>query len=105
MSQSGSGWLSPAKAAEIEQLCRFGYTRTKVAALTGASKTTIQRVLSGRWREDYERRKANQARRRQRDGEALARGPFVRCRGCGGKVQMPCRLCRLRARQTTPAPQ
>jgi IS30 family transposase len=100
---SNAGWISEAKAAEIEQLCRFGYTHAKVAALTGTSKTTIKRVLSGRWREDYERRKANQARRRQRDNEALAHGPFVRCRGCGGRVQLPCRVCRLRAKLNQPA--
>lgn len=25
--------------------------------------------------------------------------PFVRCGGCGGLVQLPCQLCRLRALQ------
>ena len=36
--------------------------------------------------------------RRRREGALVApSGPAVRCPGCGGKVQMPCLACRLRA--------
>lgn len=55
------------------------------------SRGTVLAIAKGR-RPDYE------ALRRRRRAD-LPQGPPVRCPGCGGLVQMPCLLCRVRAQK------
>lgn len=61
-----------------------------IARMTGVSRATIGAVASGR-RPDY------QPRPRSDEEDDRPQGPPQRCRGCGGLVYMPCRLCRVRA--------
>ena len=100
--------ITPATARRIQAMHQDGYTRRRIAEVLSVSERTIWRVTHGHWHEKQRAREQRQAAPRPQPQpleEPLPSGPYVRCRGCGGKVQMPCRLCRLRARQTTPAPQ
>src|SRR5262245_52659293 len=75
---------------EIRRLLATGnLSQRRIARLTGISRATIGSIASGK-RPDYEPR--------PRD-EELDRpiGPPVRCPNCGGRVYLPCRLCRVRA--------
>lgn len=61
-----------------------------IARITGVSRATIGAVAAGR-RPDYP------LRPRADEDDERPQGPPERCRGCGGLVYMPCRLCRVRA--------
>jgi len=72
-----------------------------IARMAGVSRGTVGAIAHGK-RCD---------RPRPADEEDLLAqpsGPLRRCPGCGGLVQMPCRLCRVRARKaarrSTPFP-
>ncbi len=72
-------------------LAQPGYSQRRIAALTGVSRASVGAIASGR-RPDYP------ARRDPEDEfDALESGPAVRCPTCGGRVFLPCRLCRVRA--------
>lgn len=64
-------------------------SQRKIAARTGVSRGTVGAIAAGR-RPDYAARRLEQF-----DSPS---GPPVRCPGCGGRVRMPCLLCRLRGR-------
>jgi hypothetical protein len=81
--------LSPAKVSEIRRLlARGNISQRQVARELGISRGTVDAVASGK-RPDYPVRIVEE------DYECLL--PPVRCRGCGGMVHGPCRLCRMRA--------
>jgi hypothetical protein len=63
-------------------------SQREIARMTGVSRATIGSVASGR-RPDYLPRVRDEV-------EERPQGPPERCRGCGGLVYMPCRLCRVR---------
>ena len=65
-------------------------SQRKIARRTGVSRGTIAAIAAGR-RPDYERLRAA-----RQDDEFEPTGPLVRCPQCGGKVYLPCRLCRAR---------
>jgi len=76
--------------AEVKRLLAEGrLSQNQIARKTGISRSTVQNVANGR-RPDYA------ARRRELTAGGPT-GPTQRCPGCGGMVEMPCRLCRARA--------
>jgi len=82
--------LAIAKVKEVERLLAAGQlSQRKIAKTTGVSRGIVGAIASGR-RPDYETRMLA----RSEENEPL--GPVERCAGCGGRVHMPCRLCRVR---------
>jgi hypothetical protein len=76
---------------EVRRLLAEGHlSQRKIARWTGVSRGTVNAIARGE-RPDYEAR-----RHRQDDDFTLPSGPARRCPGCGGMVQMPCLLCRIR---------
>ncbi|MGD9720807.1 MAG: helix-turn-helix domain-containing protein [Pirellulales bacterium] len=67
-------------------------SRRKIAATVGISRATVSAIASGRCRNP-------DIRRAERGGDAPFAGPLVRCPGCGGKVFLPCLVCRAEAQQ------
>jgi len=83
--------ISPSKVQEIERLLHTGQlSQRKVAVQVGVSRATVRNIALGT-RPDYEARRLERVRERDE-----APGPLERCRGCGGRVYMPCLLCRVR---------
>ena len=82
--------LAPAKVEEAKRLVNEGkLSQRKIAKLLGMSRATVSAIASGK-RPDYE------ARRRALAVDEEPLGPVERCATCGGRVYMPCRLCRVR---------
>lgn len=78
------------KVKEAERLLIEGQlSHRQIAAAVGISRTSVGEIAAGR-RPDYE------ARWLARAAENEPLGPLARCPGCGGRVHMPCRLCRVR---------
>jgi len=83
--------LSADRIQEVRQLlAQPELSQRTIARMTGVSRATIGAVASGR-RPDY------QPRVRADEEDDRPQGPPERCRGCGGLVFMPCRLCKVRA--------
>jgi DNA-binding XRE family transcriptional regulator len=82
-------------SAIIEQarqlLVEGQWSRRKIAKKLGISRSTVNQLANGK-RPDYE----EMSRRRELAIDLEPRGPFVRCPGCGGRVQLPCLLCEIR---------
>ncbi len=75
---------------EVKRLLAEGMlSQRKIAKAVGVSRGTISAIAAGR-RPDYA------ARRRERANAMELLGPIDRCPTCGGRVYMPCRLCRVR---------
>jgi hypothetical protein len=84
--------LDPALVETIRRMLAAGkWSMRKVARMTGVSRGTILAIAHGK-RRDRPRRLAEES-----DPGFQPSGPLRRCPGCGGLVQMPCRLCRVRA--------
>lgn len=80
--------IAPEIVADVRRLLAEGtHSQRKIARLTGISRGTVGAIASGR-RPDYN----------NFDNGNLEEpsGPPKRCPGCGGKVYMPCLLCRAR---------
>ncbi len=83
--------LALAKVKEVERMLAEGrLSQRKIAKAIGVSRGVVSDIAHGK-RPDYEERM------RARGDEYEPLGPIERCRGCGGRVYMPCRLCRVRA--------
>jgi hypothetical protein len=73
------------------------FSQRKIARQLGVSRGTVHAVARGKrpdltpWRGSGD------------EGFQPPSGLFVRCPGCGGRVQMPCLLCYVRARRQTGA--
>jgi hypothetical protein len=66
-------------------------SQRKIARKLGISRGTVNTIAQGR---PLRKRPAPP---RDEFGEySLPSGPFVRCPGCGGRVILPCLLCRIR---------
>jgi transcriptional regulator with XRE-family HTH domain len=82
--------LALPKVREIERLLLEGkLSYRRIATTLGVSRSTVSAIANGK-RPDYEAR----LRARLADEEPL--GPLARCPTCGGRVYLPCRLCRVR---------
>jgi transcriptional regulator with XRE-family HTH domain len=79
---------------EIRRLLRQGgLSQRKIASQIGVSRGTVNAIA-------LEKRPDSSAPwRHEHDGFVPPTGLPVRCPGCGGKVQMPCLLCYMRARK------
>jgi hypothetical protein len=80
-------------AAIRHMLVEGKLSQRKIAQQTGVSRGTVGAIALGR-RPDYEDRRQTTA-----GGFPSSSGPAQRCPGCGGMVQMPCLLCRVRRLQ------
>jgi len=82
--------LAPAMVAEIEDLLSAGtLSQRKIAQRLSVSRGTVNAIALGK-------RPCRTARLHAEDF-VFSPGPPERCPGCGGMVQMPCLLCRIRA--------
>jgi transcriptional regulator with XRE-family HTH domain len=85
--------IAPQIVTEVRRLLREEIlSQRKIASLTGISRTTVTAIASGK-RPDYDL-----LRQLRDDDWEEPTGPAVRCPGCGGRVHMPCQLCRIRKR-------
>lgn len=69
-----------------------GFPRNEIAEKLHLSRETIRRVLRGEWRPEFTVEKAPKVfavRKTQSSTPA-------RCPTCGGKVHLPCRVCKMR---------
>lgn len=81
----------------IETVCRVRellaageLSQREIARKLELSRGTVSAIATGR-------RTDRVAKPRPGEEPPLFAGPYLRCRGCGGMVQMPCLLCRVRA--------
>ncbi len=86
--------IAPEKIREIKRLLQSGtLSQRNIGRRLGVSRGIVNAVARGK-RPDHAERE------RTRPAELLApSGLPVRCPTCGGLVQMPCVLCRVRAIQ------
>lgn len=83
--------IAPKAVTEVRRLLAEGaLSQRQIARLTGISRGTVRAIASGT-RPDYD------ALRPPEDQSEEPAGPAVRCPGCGGKVYLPCRLCKVRS--------
>jgi hypothetical protein len=73
----------------VQLLCDNKLSHREIARQTRVSRGTISAIARGD--------RPHQLHRKPADEAAFDPGPPARCRGCGGLVQMPCLLCRIRA--------
>lgn len=89
--------IPPPVVKEVRRLLAEGrLSQRAVAKVAGVSRGSVALIAQGR-RPDYATR--------QRDDDRPS-GPLRRCPGCGGMVDMPCRVCGLRVllARARPAP-
>ena len=80
--------IAPKIIAEIRRLlAEKMHAQREIAQLTGVSRGTVRAISRGR--------RTDRVRLGEEELERPA-GPPRRCPGCGGKVYMPCLLCRAR---------
>jgi DNA-binding XRE family transcriptional regulator len=80
--------LTPAKVAEARRLLDRGQkSQREIARELEISRTTLRAIANGR-RPDVVIDIPEE--------DPKCQLPPVRCRGCGGMVHAPCRVCRLR---------
>ena len=83
--------LAPAIVAEIRRLLGEGrLSQRAIARHLGVSRGIVHAIANGKRRERV-------APGRLPPRLLVDEGPWERCPGCGGIVQMPCLLCRMRA--------
>ena len=79
---------------EIRRMLGEGrLSQRTIARQIGVSRGTVNAIALGKRAHDPARR------RRDEKGFTPPAGLPVRCPGCGGRVQMPCLLCYIRARK------
>ena len=83
--------IAPDKVQQVERLLVGGsLSQRRIARMVGVSRSVVGSIAAGT-RPDYA---AQERVRREAQSEPL--GPVGRCLECGGKVHLPCRLCRVR---------
>jgi hypothetical protein len=83
--------LPEGKVREIEGLLREGrLSQRRIAVVTETSRGTVAKIAQGK-RPDYAALRGE----RERD-EWPDQGEIGRCPGCGARVYLPCRACRMR---------
>jgi len=90
--------LTPQMVDEVRRLlAEKKQSQRAVARLTGVSRGTVGRIAHG------EKLQCEDPIWRKRQGADFPSGPLRRCPTCGGRVYMPCRLCRVRDHATRTA--
>ncbi len=83
--------ISRALAQETQRLLAEGtMSQRKIAKRVGLSRSTVASIASGQWMAKQQRRVT------KTEPFVQPSGPIRRCPGCGGRVYMPCHLCRVR---------
>ena len=85
--------LSPAIVHEIRRLLALQTSRRRIARQLGVGRTTVSAIATGRRLELSAREPPVPL---EFDGPV---GRIARCPTCGGRVYLPCRLCRVRAQK------
>lgn len=89
----GASMLGPAIVSEIRRLLGEGrLSQRAIARRMGVSRGMVHAIAHGK-------RHNRTPRGDVLPGLLLSEAPWERCPGCGGRVQMPCVLCRIRAAQ------
>jgi hypothetical protein len=84
--------IAEGKVQEVERLLADRrQSHRAIAKLVGVSRAVVGQIAAGA-RPDYAAR-----RLARQEAEYEPRGPVARCRQCGGRVYMPCYLCKVRA--------
>jgi hypothetical protein len=78
--------VSPSKVEDVRRLLAQGMSQRRIACQLGVSRGTVGGIASGK--------RPNYALKIHE--EPASRLPAIRCRGCGGLVHPPCRLCKVR---------
>ena len=79
--------LDPWKVLEVRRLLAADeISQRKISIEVGVSRGMVNAIANGH-RQDYDV---------VRNDDMLELGPIERCKTCGGKVHMPCRLCAVR---------
>lgn len=87
--------LTPQMVDEVRRLlAEKKQSQRAIARLTEVSRGTVGRIARG------ETLRCEDPARRKRQGADFPSGPLRRCPTCGGRVYMPCRLCRVRDHAT-----
>jgi hypothetical protein len=82
--------LATAVVEKIQDLLSAGtLSQRKIAQHVGVSRGTVNAIALGK--------RPSRPEPRHCDEFCFPAGPLERCPGCGGMVQMPCLLCRVRA--------
>lgn len=81
--------LAPAIVDEVKRLLgEDKLSQRRIARQLGVGRNTVDAIATGK----------RPCRKVQRISDtALPDGPYIRCPGCGGKQQIPCRVCRTRS--------
>ncbi len=91
--------ITPKIVAEIRRLLAEGMSsQRRIARLTGVSRGTVGAIASGK-RPDYD-----VLQQPGDDAWEEPAGPPKRCPHCGGRVYLPCQLCRVRRRSVKRPP-
>lgn len=84
--------VSPGTVSLVRRLLAAGnLSQRQIAESAGVSRTSVAKIAAGHEMFCHRRRFLDAG------GENLPIGPPERCRGCGGLVFPPCRLCRVRS--------
>lgn len=90
--------------AEAQRLLALGtLSHRRIAAQLHISRCSVSNIARGQrtcHSTDHAQHAAHDmnvpSRAKRLEFSSLPCGPFVRCPGCGGRVVVPCRLCRVR---------
>lgn len=84
--------IAQGKVKEVERLLADNrQSQCAIARMVGVSRSVVGQIAAGT-RPDYAAR-----RLALQEAEYEPPGPVGRCCGCGAKVYLPCRLCKIRA--------
>jgi transcriptional regulator with XRE-family HTH domain len=84
--------INPTLVDEVKRLLADGVTQRGISRRLSISRGSVGAIASGK-RPNYE---ALRAAREDKLAPLPNNAPSERCPGCGGKQQMPCRVCRTR---------
>ena len=82
--------LNQKRLEQAQRLFKSGYTLEQVRKATGIGRHKCEAIRCGKIRNS-----AGEFVFEKKTGMRIPK----RCKGCGGKVYMPCKLCELRRRQ------
>lgn len=85
--------LTEGQVERIKQLHAEGYAQRTISFHLHVARGTVANVIHGR--------PVRQPAQLSVEDPPPFSGPLERCPGCGGMVQMPCLLCRVKAYMAT----